>query len=80
MLFLNQVILDFKYVYQFLKRFLSEDVYQNATSEFMPNKVPSPNKLRGLIIMSTNCVHLDQIKDVTPSANGCEECLKMGDT
>jgi hypothetical protein len=27
----------------------------------------------------TNCSHLDQIKDVEPSAQGCEECLKSGD-
>jgi hypothetical protein len=26
------------------------------------------------------CTHLDQIQDVKPSAEGCEECLKMGDT
>ena len=26
------------------------------------------------------CSHLDTIRDVTPSADGCEECLKMGDT
>jgi uncharacterized UBP type Zn finger protein len=26
------------------------------------------------------CTHLDQIQEVTPSANGCEECLKIGDT
>lgn len=25
------------------------------------------------------CTHLDQIHDVTPSADGCEECLAMGD-
>ena len=25
------------------------------------------------------CSHLDQIREVVPSANGCEECLKMGD-
>jgi hypothetical protein len=25
-----------------------------------------------------NCTHLDQIKDVKPSAQGCEECLKTG--
>ena len=25
------------------------------------------------------CVHLVQIQKVTPSAQGCEECLKMGD-
>jgi uncharacterized UBP type Zn finger protein len=24
------------------------------------------------------CQHLDQIQDVTPSAQGCEECLKTG--
>jgi len=31
-------------------------------------------------IMSTEaCAHLDQINDdIVPSANGCEECLKMG--
>ena len=28
---------------------------------------------------SEACTHLDQInKDVTPRANGCEECLAMG--
>jgi len=26
------------------------------------------------------CTHLDQIRDVQPSAEGCEECLQMGDT
>jgi len=26
------------------------------------------------------CARLDQIKEVTPSANGCEERLQMGDT
>lgn len=26
------------------------------------------------------CTHRDQIRDVTPSAEGCEECLAMGDT
>jgi len=25
------------------------------------------------------CTHLDQIRDVTPSAQGCEDCLKTGD-
>ena len=24
------------------------------------------------------CTHLDQIKEVKPSADGCEECLKTG--
>lgn len=30
--------------------------------------------------MAENCTHLDQIHDVTPSANGCEDCLKTGDS
>jgi uncharacterized UBP type Zn finger protein len=30
--------------------------------------------------MKTNCTHLDQIREVTPSAQGCEECLQMGNT
>ena len=28
---------------------------------------------------SRQCAHLDQVRDVEPSAEGCEECLKMGD-
>jgi uncharacterized UBP type Zn finger protein len=30
--------------------------------------------------MATVCTHLSQIKDVTPSADGCEDCLKIGAT
>jgi len=30
--------------------------------------------------MATECEHLDQMKEVTPSSEGCEECLAMGDT
>jgi len=26
------------------------------------------------------CTHLDQIQDVSPNTNGCEECLKAGTT
>src|ERR1039458_762718 len=29
--------------------------------------------------MSEPCEHLDGIKDVTPSSNGCEDCLRIGD-
>jgi len=29
--------------------------------------------------MSAACIHLEQIHDVTPSGNGCKECLEMGD-
>ena len=28
--------------------------------------------------MTTECEHLDQIQEVTPSAEGCEDCLKIG--
>ena len=30
--------------------------------------------------MNQSCTHLNQIRDVTPSAAGCEDCLKTGDT
>src|SRR5260370_20065165 len=30
--------------------------------------------------MAKRCTHLDQIQEVTPSATGCEDCLKIGDT
>lgn len=26
----------------------------------------------------TDCTHLDRIHDVTPSAGGCEDCLRTG--
>ena len=29
--------------------------------------------------MKDTCTHLDQIQDVTPSARGCEDCLRSGD-
>ena len=29
--------------------------------------------------MAGNCTHMDGIRDVTPSALGCEECLRSGD-
>src|SRR5690348_10298003 len=30
--------------------------------------------------MAQICTHLDQIREVAPSANGCEDCLKIGDS
>jgi uncharacterized UBP type Zn finger protein len=30
--------------------------------------------------MTRQCTHLDQIRDVEPSAEGCEECLRTGDS
>ncbi len=29
--------------------------------------------------MASGCTHLDQIREVKPSAEGCEECLRTGD-
>ena len=29
--------------------------------------------------MAKTCKHIDQIRQVTPSADGCEDCLKIGD-
>jgi uncharacterized UBP type Zn finger protein len=31
-------------------------------------------------LSSQECTHLDQIRNVEPSADGCEECLQTGDT
>ena len=30
--------------------------------------------------MSERCAHLKQVREVTPSADGCEDCLKIGGT
>lgn len=30
--------------------------------------------------MAKQCTHLDQIRDVTPRTQGCEDCLKTGDS
>jgi hypothetical protein len=30
--------------------------------------------------MAEECSHRNTIQDVTPSADGCEDCLKIGDT
>ncbi|MBC7929413.1 MAG: UBP-type zinc finger domain-containing protein [Rubrivivax sp.] len=30
--------------------------------------------------MATGCTHLNQVKEVTPSADGCEDCLRIGST
>jgi uncharacterized UBP type Zn finger protein len=29
--------------------------------------------------MATQCSHRDQIRDVVPNSDGCEDCLKTGD-
>jgi uncharacterized UBP type Zn finger protein len=30
--------------------------------------------------MANECTHLDEIKDVTATSNGCEDCLRIGAT
>ena len=30
--------------------------------------------------MQETCSHLDEIRNPSPKTDGCEECLKMGDT
>ncbi len=30
-------------------------------------------------MVQAECTHRDQVQDVVPSADGCEECLKTGD-
>ena len=30
--------------------------------------------------MAATCTYFDQIRDVQPSARGCEDCLRTGDT
>lgn len=29
--------------------------------------------------MTEKCTHIDQISEVSPKTDGCEECLEMGD-
>lgn len=41
--------------------------------------MPPAGSLRIQYGMLTQCSHLDEIRDVSPKTNGCEECLKMGD-
>ena len=36
--------------------------------------------IKGEKTTAKHCTHQDHIHKVTPSAHGCEECLKMGDT
>lgn len=30
--------------------------------------------------MAAQCPHVEQVRDVDPNGEGCEECLKLGDT
>lgn len=30
--------------------------------------------------MQTTCMHVDQIRDVTPASQGCAACLRLGDS
>ena len=37
------------------------------------SQLPKPGQ-----VASQECGHLDQIREVAPSAQGCEDCLKIG--
>ncbi len=37
-------------------------------------------RLRYWRLGKSKCTHVDQIQHVSPSAQGCEECLALGDT
>jgi hypothetical protein len=51
-----------------------------STAETVPGLrfTPSGLPLKSEAIMSRGCSHIAGIQDVTPSALGCEECLKSG--
>jgi uncharacterized UBP type Zn finger protein len=36
--------------------------------------------LKGKKLLTKKCTHINQIHQVTPQTQGCEECLKTGDT
>jgi monovalent cation:H+ antiporter-2, CPA2 family len=49
-----------------------------------PNEAPIPSSVDTECVLelkarTPGCAHLDQIRPVTPSARGCEECLRTGD-
>ncbi len=37
-------------------------------------------KIWGRGLRKVQCSHIDLIQEVTPNTDGCEECLKIGDT
>ncbi|HLF91127.1 MAG TPA: UBP-type zinc finger domain-containing protein [Anaerolineales bacterium] len=47
-------------------------------------KLPTGDALRKHIWSrgrdAKDCTHRDQIREVTPNSEGCQECLEMGDT
>ena len=36
------------------------------------------NGQKDMVVVNNACVHAKEIKNVKPSAEGCEECLKIG--
>ena len=42
------------------------------------NNLPRVVRINSQTKIMESCEHLEEIRDVTPSANGCEECLKIG--
>ncbi len=61
---------------------LRADDYSTLREEPAPPAAESPPAatLTPQQRASTRCTHLGQVRDVTPGAPGCEECLALGDT
>jgi uncharacterized UBP type Zn finger protein len=36
--------------------------------------------MKGENMITNECTHLDEIREVVPNANGCEDCLRIGGT
>src|SRR5258706_13610854 len=54
--------------------------------EYVPDVGPGTRRaafslqLDPSLTMAGRCKHLSEVRDVKPSAQGCEDCLKTGDT
>ncbi|MEJ7711820.1 MAG: UBP-type zinc finger domain-containing protein [Pyrinomonadaceae bacterium] len=55
-------------------------IYQHLTGHNLYQSQYFDSEITKGEMMAQQCSHLDQIKVVTPSAKGCEDCLKTGDT
>jgi uncharacterized UBP type Zn finger protein len=43
-------------------------------------EAPQKGKDQAMSTDASPCTHLDLVEDVSPSADGCEDCLKTGDS
>lgn len=52
----------------------------NQANAILGRIIETYSKSGAAMTNANGCTHVSQIKDVSPKTNGCEECLKMGDT